>query len=566
MTIKKSCMFSTYHASATNKSDDLVIVKEKHLDTETGIETPVLRFIENYQRQFWVTKKEYRDHNTKREWEYRDRTDEYRSNSASLSNKIKNVLGINQQYMGLREVCNSPYVYGADVSSSVLVMDELNKQYDHFEYQPDMTYAVLDFETDVVHGHEQIISGSLTFKDKAMLAIVSDFINPQEDAKVRAMVDKYLGKDFVERGIKLEIVYTKTAYGVARRLMDKAHELKPDVLGIWNMNFDINKMIKACDEVGQDPSSLFCDPAVPYEYRKFSYREDLPNKVTASGKKQNKGIADVWHTVEAPSSFYIIDAMCLFRSLRVVEGMRRSYSLDAILSDELGIRKLDIEIPGLGKTHNLDWHREMQRNHKFEYMAYNIFDTISMEMLDEKVKDIAKKLKPFADGSEFSQIKSNPRRLANCLHFFLLEKGKVIATTGKEMREETDRFVLGKRDWVITLANELTKQHGAQIFDPQYSCDLLSRIAVYIFDNDIASGYPNGQLATNNAKETTLVEVSAIRGKGEETLRRIAVNMTNPTGNAISICTEALGLPPIDEAIYMFGEYEKTDLINRTTH
>lgn len=561
MTVQKSCMFATYHTSTISRSNDLLVVKEKHFDTETGETTPVVRFIENYQRQVWITKPEYRkEHKTKREWEWRDHCDEYRTNSACLAAKIKSALGINQQWLGLREACNSPYVYGADVSSAVLIMDELNKRYDHFQYQPDMSYAVLDYEADVVNGHEQIISGSLTYGKKAYLGIVKEFIKPEEEDALRATIVRHLKEDFEARGIELEIAFKNTAYGVAKFLMDHAHRLKPDVIGIWNMSFDINKMLQACEQVGQDPTTLFCDPTVPHEYRKFNFREDKPNKITASGKKQNKGVADVWHVVDAPASFTFIDAMCLFRSLRVVEGMRRSYSLDAILEDELGIRKLEIDLPGVGKNHNLDWHRAMQRDHRYEYMAYNLFDTISMERLDEEVNDISKKLKPFADGSEFSQVKSNPRRLANCLHFFLLEKGKIIASTGKEMREETDHMVLGKRDWVITLANELTKRHGAEVFDPAYSSDLISRVAVFIFDNDISSGYPNGQKATNNAKETTLVEVSKIRGKGEETLRRVAVNMTNPEGNAIAICTEVLDLPPIDEALFIFEEYRKQGL------
>lgn len=548
-------MFATYYRSNNNKTEDLVVVKERLYNPSTKQEKPNLKLVRNYRRTFGITKKEFRTHEQKKEWEHISRLDMYECTSAEMPRKMAKLLG-NPSFTGLRDSCASPYTYGADITSSVLYKQKADKRAaaTNGGWNPESTMAVMDFETDMVHGTEYIISGAVTFKDKAVIAVTEDFIRGVATAediqdKVLSLCHEHLREDMEKRKINLKVIVCKNDFEVVARLMKAVHVLKPDFLVFWNSGFDIKKMIEACQRNGVNPADVFCDPSIPPEFRSFEFVESKANKTSTSGRKMNFGSADMWHVIKAPASFYVIDAMAVFKLLRVAEGMRRSYSLDAILEDELGIRKLEYNAPEAQGNHNVSWHRAMQKYHKLIYLVYNLFDCISVELLDEKEGDLSRKISLYADGSEYSTLKSNPKRLANALHFYLEEEGKLICTTSKNMSEAMDKYVLGKRDWIVTLPNELTYKHGAMIWDPEHAGDLLSRIAIHVYDIDITSGYPSGQWALNACRATTLVEVCAIAGIMEQELRRFAVNTTNIPSNAIDMGHTMLGLPNVKEAL-----------------
>ena len=558
--IEKACMFVLYEKSSQSKTDDLLIVKERVRNPETGAERPTIRLIKNYKRQFAITKKGLQgSHKQKKEWEFKQNLDFYECTTAELPYRIAKALNVHGSYHRLGDLCKSPYVYGSDITSPVLYKQELDNKYNANNkepWNPDMSIAVMDFETDVVNGTDAIISGAVSFKDKALITVTKDFLGPlveNVEEEINKLAMKHLKDDMTKRNIKLKVVVCDNDFEVAARLMAAVHALKPDFLVFWNMGFDMKHILRSCDRHHKDPADIFCDPCIPKEFRRFNFRESKANKVTASGKKMNYAAADLWHVVECPSSFYVIDAMVVFKMLRVVEGMRRSYSLDATLESELGIRKLDFDIDDINGSHNISWHRAMQSRFKLIYMVYNLFDCISVELLDEKTGDLAKKIALYADGSEFSTLKSNPKRLANSLHFYLDEQDKVLCSTSSNMTEAMDRHVIGKRDWIVTLANELTHEIGANIFDPEHAGDLQSRIATHIYDIDISSGYPSGQWALNVSRGTTLVEVCKIVGQTEHELRRLAVNMTCVPANSIDIGRTFLGLPNINEVLSEFG-------------
>jgi len=565
--LERKCMFALYATSTQSKTDDLLVVKERLRDPDTGKERPSLKLVRNYKRKFAVTKKGLRNHAQKRSWEFKENLDFYECTTAELPFRIAKVLGKHGRFFRLSDLCASPYVYGADITSPVLYKYEADQASakQNATWNPDMSIAVMDFETDMLNGTEQIISGAITFKDKAVIAVTEDFIKGAAtketiEAEINKLAMHYLERDMTTRNIRLKVVVCKDDFEVAARLMQTAHILKPDFLVFWNMSFDIKKILLACERKGVDPANIFCDPSIPPEFRKFNFREGKANKITASGKKMNFHNADLWHIVEAPASFYVIDAMSVFKMLRVVEGMRRSYSLDAILEEELGFRKLEYEAEEASGNHNVSWHRAMQRYHKLIYLVYNLFDCISVELLDDKTGDLSKKISLYADGSEFSTLKSNPKRLANALHFYLDAEDKVIASTSSDMTHEFDKEVLGKRDWIVTLANELTREIGADIWKPEHRGDLLSRIATHVYDIDITSGYPSGQWALNVSPETTLAEICGIVGLLEIELRRCAVNITCVPANAIDLGHTLLGLPTAKQVIdvYLEERGEKT--------
>jgi hypothetical protein len=563
--ILRQAMFVLYARSNESKTDDAIIVKERLRCKETGREKPHLRIVENPKRPFWISNKEtQKQHKQKRDFEYTKNLNEFECTQAELPYRVGRALGRHGGYARLSELCREPYVYGTDIPVTVLHknrMDKANAE-KNGSWVADYSVAVMDFETNVHSKREEIVSGALSFKDKAVIAVTKDFVSGLVDVEKRLAEEckKYLEKDILDRNMKIKIEICENDWEVCKTLMCYSHTLKPDFLTFWNMNFDIKKMLDCCHYYNKDPAFLFSDPSIPKKYRHFRYREDAVSKTSVSGKKMNKDPSECWHVVECPASFFVIDAMCVFRMLRVVKGKRHSYALDAILEAELGIRKL--EIPGVEGNHNLAWHRKMQRDQKLPYLVYNLFDCISVEMLDEKTTDLSKRVGLYADGSDLGSLASNPKRLANAIHLYLQDYGKVLCATSDDMTEKDfDYEVLDKRDWIVTLANELADESGIALFEELPY--LLSRVAIAVADIDITSGYPNAQFIGNISKSTTLAEVCRIKGLTKADIKRLAVDLMACPANAIQIGADILKMPTPEEWVEMYDqdiEQEKVEM------
>jgi len=175
----------------------------------------------------------------------------------------------------------------------------------------------------------------------------------------------------------------------------------PDFVAFWNMNYDIPIMEKALHEVGISPESVFNDPSVPYKYRRYKHVPGEAIKRTATGKSMSKHPAELWPVVHNMASFYLIDAMCVFKQVRVTEGNRNSYSLDNILKEELDLGKL--KFSKADHETGLGWHVLMQSKYKLEYLIYNIFDCMSIEILDSKTKDLAMTIPTLCQHSEYNK-------------------------------------------------------------------------------------------------------------------------------------------------------------------
>lgn len=554
--IKRHCMFTLYARNKMSKTEDVVIIKERLRCEETGREKPFLRLATNVQRPYWVSKPEVqKQHQQKREYEFEYNLDKRECTQAELPLRVAQALGNRGGYQALSVSCRSPYIYGTDIPVTVLEKNRLDKinAVKNGSWAPDYSVAVMDFETNTHSDDEEIISGAISMKDKAVIAVTKEFVDgiADFDNRIQEMIQKLLKDDIEKRKMKIKVFVCDNDFEVAKKLMFFAHSWKPDFLAFWNMNFDIKKMIQSCERHGKDPAFIFSDPQIPKEYHHFRYREDAVNRVTASGKKMNKDPSECWHVVECPASFFVIDAMCVFRMLRVIEGKRHSYALDPILESELGIRKLEVE--GVDGNHNLEWHRFMQLNRKLEYLVYNLFDCISVEMLDEKTTDLSKRVGLYADGSDFGSLSSNPKRLANAIHMFLVEKGMVLCSTADDMTEEFDKFVLDKKDWIVTLANELADESGIALY--KELPDLLTRAAVGVSDIDITSGYPNAQFIGNVSKSTTLAEVCSISGLTKNQIKQLSVDLMACPANAYEICTRVLKMPHFETVVDAYDEY-----------
>lgn len=552
----QSTIHVQYARSSHNRNEDLLIVKKRVKDKATGEERPYIDYVKNYKRPFWITKPGLRDHEQKRDWERTDNCDRYDCTDAELGFRIAKVLGGDaMQRPYLRAVTESPYVYGADVTAPVFYKfaSMQAEKADNGNWVPDASIAVLDLETDVVEGHGRIFSGAVTYKDKALIVVDRRWAKPlaTPEAQIKEACYKYLGKKIKERNIELKIVMVDNDLELVQRLFQFLHATKPDFACAYNMSFDLGKILECLSDYGVDPADIFCDPNLPAEYRSFTFTVDgkkrpgkeKEKKPTDGNKKKShkKHPAELWHIVEAPASFQWLDPMAAFVQLRAVEQMRTSYTLDSMLLDHLGERKL--KFVEADHVTGLAWHRFVSTKYKPEYCAYNLYDCIGVEELDECLTDLSRKILPYAGVSELKRVKNNPIRLTDAYFFHLFADGKVPCCAGSTMRTPLDAKLLSRRGWVVTLDNTLTLPCATTgLYGAYFRTDC--RFSKSIWDIDITSGYPSSNVVGNISMGTNLAEPFTFLDRRDPTkkLRKAAVDLTNVPGNAMEIAQDTMNL------------------------
>jgi hypothetical protein len=476
--------------------DDLIFVKEiVHL--KGGRKIPQVRSLINYKRPFWITRPNFRKHQQKKEWESVDKLQRYECTQAELTKAIKKALNDRSPSYSLKQICRNPYVYGADITSTAIVKRHYMDRWP--DARSENSVAVLDIETDVVMGTEEPIYVAVTFKDRAILAATKEYVDRFDtlkgsfEEKMKAYFynrfdpasypeghpDIEIATQIKKRNVNLEVVVVPGPLQAIKACIDKCHEWMPDFLAIWNMNFDIPKILETIERYGGDAGDIFSDPSVPKGFRTAWYKEGASKKVTVSGKEEPLHWVDRWHTLHVPASFYVIDQACVFRKIRFAGGREPSYALDAILGKFTNIKKLKND--KADKLSGLSWHVYMQKHEPLEYGAYNLVDCISCEILDEqpKVGDLRVSISMQCGHSDYDKFPSQPRRTVDDLHYFCLEKGLVIGTTSDNLKLDFDNKTISTKEWIITLPAHLVVDNGIRCIEELENNRSLIRVAVY---------------------------------------------------------------------------------------
>lgn len=553
--VARECRFATYVKSNDDKSKDMHVIKEV-LHYDDGSVKPNLLKIEQYLRSYYVTKKGLRNYKSKKEWTDLNDVDEFKSTQRDLIYNVAKSIGTPWFKGTMRDLQESPYIYGTDISSTAIIKQSYKSKWD---VTTASTNAVFDTETDVIYGTGQIIMATVSFKDKLITVVQESFVRGFSNVndRVQKLCQRYLGEIFEKRNIKAEVVIVPKEIDVVKVSIKKAHEWMPDFLSVWNLSFDMNKIIDACERANTSIGDIMSDPSVPPEYRHFKYKEGLAKKTTASGVVISYKPSDRWHSVFAPSSFYWIDAMCAYKKIRVGSPEEKSYSLDAILGKELNISKLKFK--EADAYTGLAWHQKMQTDYKLEYIVYNMFDCISMEMLDEKTLDLALSLPMFSGNSDYNNFNSQPKRLADSMHYFCLNNNKVLGSTSGEMKEEEDAETTSLSGIIVMLPSHLVADNGLQIIEE--NPDVRTNIRFAVADMDILSAYPTAGACFNVSKETTKRELLKIDGLDDRTQRMECINISAGHTNAVEVACKLYSLPTLDNIL---DEFKRSSLICET--
>lgn len=472
----RECRHVVYCGKPEGTNKDLHLIKET-IHTHDGRSIPHVTYKEDFKRDIYVTKTGQQNHNSKKEWEDRVKLDRFETTQSDLDKNIARALKKPYFSGNPRKLRDTPFLYGTDIKSTALIKEQYQRR--NKEVATFHSLGVFDTETNVVDGSQHIIMATFSFKDKVVTVVDKRFVTGIANAREKCFTafQKYLGavemKNFKtkkmemhdlvkERGLNWELIFVDSEIDIVREIFKKAHEYKPDYLTMWNMRFDIEKVLEACERAGVDPANIFSDPSVPYQYKFFNWVPGPSKKVTASGKETPIKPADRWHLAGCPASFYLVDSMCVYRRVRAAMGDEPSFALNAILTKEEMPRKLHFDFAD--DYEDLEWHIFMQTNYQIEYIIYNVFDCICVELLDEKTKDLAVAMPSRCGTSDFADYKSQPRMAVDDLHFVCLNSDKVIGTVGGQMVEEVDEL-FNLSGLITNLPAHLITKQGLQCIE-----------------------------------------------------------------------------------------------------
>lgn len=482
----KECKF-VVHVPANDMlgTKDMHYVKEVYHYND-GSMVRNFKPIVNYQRAFWITQEQYRKHKQKKEVENVKYLRKYNCTQSELPRAVASRLG--GQYVGcrtMREVARSPYLYGCDVKAS----DEIKYRYTQ-EYpgisSPNIVCA-LDIETNTLT--DEIILISVCLEDRIYTTILESFL-PHTNNIVEKL-EKLARASFPDEKIakETELVYDvcKTEKEVIERAFLKAHEWQPDFLAIWNIAFDIPTIEERYVNVlGGEMKDLISDPRIKPEYRYYKYNKGVFQKVTASGKVKPIAPHEQWITIQAPSSFFMIDAMQAYNFVR--SGQKQNpggYSLNAIIEANLGekFKKLHLEDENTKYMTSLEWHQYMVKNKPLEYVIYNQWDTMAMIVLDNEIKDLKVKIGVLGGLADFAIFNSGPKKIVTNMFFYNLEKGLVMGT--KDPMVEEDENLQSLENWIVML--DIDQIHPAErnYTEGNEEHNIEQMIKCYVFDSDV---------------------------------------------------------------------------------
>lgn len=226
-----------------------------------------------------------------------------------------------------------------------------------------------------------------------------------------------------------------------------------------------------------------------------------------------------------------------------------------------------LKFPETDHLTGIEWHIEMQKNHKIRYGLYNIIDSIRLEQLDERTNDLARSITLYSKNSDFKNFNSNPKRLCDDMHFWYLKRPDpcVIGSSSDQMIHDLDQYVVGHDGWIVTLPSYMAGPNGIKCVKefPDYR----SLIWTHVADLDIVSTYPNVSQILNIARETVVMEFSALWGISEHHRREVGVNLTGARTNALEIAQKIFKAPKLDTLLEAYlkkrGNKPLTNLVDQ---
>lgn len=568
--IRRETRFAV-HLPKTDYRPDTHYVKEQ-VFYDDGTSQPRTFLIKDFMRPVWVTKPAARNHSQKKEFESRDNLREQRCTQSEINKVVAGLL--DEPYLANKpdELKSSPYVYGYDqTSTSLIKLQSLRKN--NFLQSP-YTISAFDIETSIET--REILLATIVFGLKARVTVNSKLVkmfSGQKEVMIRLnlAIDKYLptyaGK------LQIELTVHDHEADMLKEVFKTANEWGPDFLAIWNINFDIPRCLERLKAADVNPIDVICDQKVPRQFRVCRYKEGITKKMTASGTHKPINPSLQWHYLTSTSTFYAVDAMCVYRQIRMAKQEEPSYSLDAILNKVLKRGKLKFE--EANEHTGANWHIFMQANYPIEYIVYNLYDCLGMLELDAETKDLAQSFPSGAGMTDFAKYNSNPKKIVDALFLFGLERNLVIGTVGKVKKSEEESVVeaidtddavdwdeepdileekeeriedyqgLGLKGWIQLLPQNQLMKDGLKVLAD--FPEVVTNIRGMTWDVDATAAYPTCTMVGNVSKETCVNELIQVDGIHPEIFKEQNLGVCLGGVNTLDYMSSIFSLVPLDK-------------------
>ncbi len=516
-------------------------------DVKTNEST--LAIIERPQRPLWVTKPQLRNHSLKKEFAPEAELDMHIVPQDQLAEGIfKAIHGFNPtRYINLRHQMQSPYVYGADIDVRLILKKSLADKCKG-EYPTVYHTSFLDIETDVVHNTGRIIA--MSFVDCRTKQIFSAFEQSYAKVKdseeqVRSTFDKELDKlvdqlkptakkVFTAKDYKLHTKACNSELELILWIFKNLHICKPDFCGIWGINFDAPRLEQRLEILGVDPASVFCHPDVPAKYRYFNYKPSIEKP----GSKGKKHFAERWHWLAVAGYTQFYCAMALFARLRKAKGMLPSYKLDYVAGYMIGAGKLDFG----GADHYI-----MQTTRFIEYVVYNIFDVLLIDIMERLGKNVLQ-LMALTTTSLIDSFAKQTVMSRDFFYFHCRNRRRVPAATAGSLEVTGDEDIENVGGNV--LSPFLVKNTAIPILQ---ETPIIKGMHKFVADLDATALYPSIMREFNISRETKLATVISMQGRPPSAIEDFFERVVSPSMNAVSLCSQYFNLPNYQDMHNLFN-------------
>lgn len=534
--MSKHQLSHTLYVYNKDQHTDAVLVKSNYID-ETGTVQPNLAIYKNPKRSFWVTKPAFRNHNYKKEYCDEKELDQYTVYQKNLNYELYKVLNgypPRNRYLKLSSICESPYVYGADVKIETLIKRKYMNEFGDDEFIP-FTTGFLDIETSVLSGSRGDINLiSVTHETDIYVAIHDSYLYKIHESKehgkvkikatldeVKEVVHNSLKSHIEKHNFKIHYYIGKSEIDLVTWIFQQIHKNKTDFVGIWNLGYDIPHILERLELNGIDSKDIMCHPEVPNEYRYTKFKPD---------RRKVAHFTDKWHWFYLSGHTQFLDSLGLYSRVRKVKGYLPSYTLDNILKRELGEKKLSLGPEGS--------HFKMQTERFLDYIAYNIFDVMSLQIMEWKNTDITT-MNILAGTTSLDDYAKQSTIVTNDLYDYCRAHGKVTASASGDMKDEFSDYHAKVGGTVLPPERSMNVGVNALVERPDFE----TMLHVFVSDVDFSAYYPNTQCAGNISKETKMNTGIMIEGENILKTRAYYSQAISPLENAIDIFYNHYNLP-----------------------
>ena len=526
-------------------------------DTKTGA-TRIERY-ENLPLRVWVTKDHLRKgQNTKLLCENMDNVDQLIVDPLYLAQEVSPHL-FKGKPRWHKTVLNSPFIYAADVSNEIRVKQ--HKLALSEERILEFSLSALDFETsmlskeDTGYDYGSVIISSYCGTDGTVYQFVTKPFLPQDmstetfiervhaqfkndlkymykkaNADTKALLDKYKPK------LKLYVLDDEEAVLLQTC---KCHLAKGgDFCSIWNIDFDVPKLLERLKRYGHDPKQVLCDPEIPMHLRVCKYKKD--------NSKDLQHPSRAWNIFECSNKSQMYCSLGLFSLSTKFTGVADSYKLEDVATKYLGVGKVDIEELG---------HYAMQKFHKVRYCSYGAIDPLVTFLLEKTINNIPH-LTSITEYSHMREYSHQTVLLSHRFFAYCKSKGVVPGCQCGQIVKDTDAEILNVGGNVIhpglaggTYANKNKALHST-IPKEWTKCVLL------VSDLDVTSQYPSIAQVANISRDTKKLTILRIYGHAKNAILDFCSSYLAGQADAVHLCSTYFNLPNYTKMLKLWKKYK----------